>query len=303
MSRTNVSAGSSLKSAWRATPALLTSTSTRPHRSTARATVASTASRSATSHASARARSSPPSAVASARRRSSRRATSTTRAPRAARSRASCSPMPLEAPVTITTRSRKSVRRATATAGSGAGYETQREPDEGGHHPRPEQLRVVHREPALVLPHAGTCKRAQRHVADLVRDLHGEVVRRAVRGVAELHRGPDAAERLQQHAPDTADEEPRLLDDGKRRPMMRGPVGEEEDVTRLLLHDAVEDLDQRTGEECGVGRDPEEAEGEEGVEAIPGAHAHESPLGIARDLGLVVRVWDRVVPEQEIEQA
>ena len=83
---------------------------------------------------------------------------------------------------------------------------------------------------------------------------------------------------------------------------MRGPVGEEEDVPRLLLHHAVEDVDELGAEEAGVGGDAEEAEGEERIEALAVAHAHEAPLRVARHLGLLVRVRDRVVGEQVVEQ-
>jgi hypothetical protein len=44
---------------------------------------------------------------------------------------------------------------------------------------------------------------------------------------------------------------------------MRGPVREEQDVPRLLLHHAVEDVDELGAEEAGVGGDAKEAEGEE----------------------------------------
>ena len=61
-------------------------------------------------------------------------------------------------------------------------------------------------------------------------------------------------------------------------------------------------VDQRRREEAGVGRDPEEPEGEERVEALAVAHAQEAPLGIARPLGRVVGIRDVVVPEQALEQ-
>src|SRR5262249_33626890 len=222
----------------------------RPRRAGRGGRTAWMAGRWATSQGTASACRSPPSSAASARRRSSRRATSATRAPRAARSRASWAPMPLDAPVTSATRSRKSERRATA-ARSGArrvaGHEAQREPDERGDHARSQQTGVVGRQPQVVLPHADASERRERDVADLVRDLHGEVVARR-RAVPELEGRAPPAERLQRHATGTAHEEPGLLDERQLHAAIRCPVAEEENVSRLLLHDAVEDLDERRRE-------------------------------------------------------
>src|SRR5262249_9492422 len=93
-------------------PALLTTTSMRPKRSAARAAMLSTNVRSPTSPASASA--DPPRARHSSATWSSsarRRAEITTLAPRLARSRASCRPMPEEAPVTMATRPREAMSR------------------------------------------------------------------------------------------------------------------------------------------------------------------------------------------------
>src|SRR4051812_40632696 len=83
------------------TPALLTSTSTRPSSCRTRSAAVTRASRSVTSAAMARAP--PPSSWARAVIRSMRRASSTTVCPAAASDRAVAAPMPEEAPVTTAT--------------------------------------------------------------------------------------------------------------------------------------------------------------------------------------------------------
>ena len=54
-----------------------------------------------------------------------------------------------------------------------------------------------------------------------------------------------------------------------------GPVDDEEDVPRLLLHDLVEDVGQRLREDLGIDSQAEEPEGEEGIEALSVARAQE----------------------------
>src|SRR5436190_11093834 len=85
------------------TPALLTSTSTRPSSDFARSMSECAAASSETSHVTASA--SPPMREASASMRSERRAASTTPNPASARATAVASPIPDEAPVTTATRS------------------------------------------------------------------------------------------------------------------------------------------------------------------------------------------------------
>src|SRR6266478_180470 len=85
-------------------------------------------------------------------------------------------------------------------------------------------------------------------------------------------------------------------------PAVRHPVGEEEDVARLLLHHAVEALHQRAGEDARVRRQPEEPEGEEGVEALPIPHAQEAPLRVARAHPLAVGDGNAVVREHAFQE-
>ena len=85
-------------------PAFATTTSMPPNASTAASASARTWSHSVTSHGTASARPDPPSSAATASMRSADRAASTTRCPAAAAPRAIASPMPLDAPVTSTTR-------------------------------------------------------------------------------------------------------------------------------------------------------------------------------------------------------
>src|SRR5207247_1936854 len=85
-------------------------------------------------------------------------------------------------------------------------------------------------------------------------------------------------------------------------PAVRHPVGEEEDVARLLLHHAVEALDQRAGEDARVRRQAEEPEGEEGVEALPIPHAKEAPLRVAWAHALAAGDRDAVVREHAFQE-
>src|SRR5215813_136067 len=269
----------------------------RPYRSSTRATVRSTAAWSATSQAMATA--SPPAraiSAASASSRSTRRATSATRIPRAARSRASCAPIPLEAPVT-----RPTVPRQSVSPGIGpARREAQREADQAWDEAGSQQPRIVAGEPALVLADADVTELAQRHFADRFRHLHREVV--AGVGVAQLERRSQPADGLQRHAETAPQVEPRLAGDRQLQPSVRHPVREEEDVPCLLLHDTVEDADQRGGEDAGLGGHVEEPEGEEGVEALPVAHAEETPLGVPGLLARRVGHLDAVVRREALEQ-
>src|SRR5436305_11368878 len=85
-------------------------------------------------------------------------------------------------------------------------------------------------------------------------------------------------------------------------PAVRHPVGEEEDVARLLLHDAVEALDQRAGEDARVCRQAEEPEGEEGVEALPVPHAQKAPLRVARAHALAAGDGNAVVRQHALQE-
>src|SRR5438034_7487774 len=85
-------------------------------------------------------------------------------------------------------------------------------------------------------------------------------------------------------------------------PAVRHPVGEEEDVARLLLHHAVEALDQRAGEDARVRRQAEEPEGEEGVEALPIPHAKEAPLRVARAHTLAAGDGNAVVRQHALQE-
>src|SRR5947209_18891679 len=85
-------------------------------------------------------------------------------------------------------------------------------------------------------------------------------------------------------------------------PAVRHPVGEEEDVARLLLHHAVEALHQRAGEDARVRRQAEEPEGEEGVEALPIPHAKEAPLRVAWAHTLAAGDRDAVVREHAFQE-
>ena len=85
-------------------------------------------------------------------------------------------------------------------------------------------------------------------------------------------------------------------------PAVRHPVGEEEDVARLLLHHAVEALDQRAGEDARVRRQAEEPEGEEGVEALPIPHAKEAPLRVARAHALAAGDGNAEVREHALQE-
>src|SRR5438445_7889104 len=294
----------SLKSTWRPYPALLTSRSTRPARSTILPTSASTLARSDTSQTWTVA--SPPArriSVATSSRRSARRANSATRMPCAARSWASCAPMPLEAPVTMPTVSRKSARRTT---GSGRGTAVARrqgaegEPDEVRNERRSQQAGVVASEPALVLVDAGLGERPERHLADRLRYLHREVVAR-VRG-AEVQRRPHAAEGLEREPEAASHEEPRSAFERQAEPAVCYPVGEEEDVPRFFVHDAVERAYEGVREESRVGREPEEPEREERVEALAVSHPEERPLRVARRGRPAVADGDAVTLRQALEQ-
>src|SRR5439155_7276783 len=94
------------------------------------------------------------------------------------------------------------------------------------------------------------------------------------------------------------DEEMRLAVERQVEPSVGDPVREEEDVPRLLLHDAVEALDEWRREDARIARQPEEPEREERVEALPVAHAQETPLGVARPVPSPVGDGDAVVREQ-----
>src|SRR3989442_1461355 len=85
-------------------------------------------------------------------------------------------------------------------------------------------------------------------------------------------------------------------------PAVRHPVGEEEDVARLLLHHAVEALHQRAGEDARVRRQAEEPEGEEGVEALPIPHAQEAPLRVARAHPLAGGDGNALGPEHAFQE-
>ena len=130
--RAIASGAMSSKRCWTPYPALLTSTSRRPQVSMTfgrTASVSSSAVRSAWS-----ASASPPAATSSSRSRSSRsrrRATSATRHPRAANIRDAACPMPLDAPVTTTTRGSDPVPcdMAALLHGSVSGLRTARRRD------------------------------------------------------------------------------------------------------------------------------------------------------------------------------
>src|SRR5439155_13023439 len=85
-------------------------------------------------------------------------------------------------------------RRAVLAA---RGHE-QRLAYEPRHEAGPQQARIVAREPALVLAEAGLGERPERHLADRVGDLHGEVV--ALLRVAQLERRAHTPERLERDA-------------------------------------------------------------------------------------------------------
>src|SRR5262245_56123758 len=230
--------------------------------------------------------------------------------PRAARSRASWAPMPLDAPVTMPAVSRKSrspaiglARRAARdrrSAGPAAGHDAQHLTDEARHESRAEELRIVEGETALVLGETRLGEAPQRHLADRLGHLHGEVVARVV--AAKLERRADAPERLQRDAETTPHEEAGLAVERELQAPVRHPVDEEQDVARLLLHHAVEALDQGPREDAGIRGEPEEAEGEERVEALPVPHAQEAPLGIAGPLARTVGACDLVVREHALKQ-
>src|SRR5438876_232507 len=76
---------------------------------------------------------------------------------------------------------------------------------EARHEPGPQQARVVAREPALVLAEARLGELPERHLADRLGHLHGEVV--ALVRATQLERRLHAPERLERDAEATAHQE------------------------------------------------------------------------------------------------
>src|SRR5207247_7029011 len=109
-------------------------------------------------------------------------------------------------------------------------------------------------------------------------------------------------ERVERETEDTSAQEAGIAVERQMQPAVRNPVGKEEDVARLLLHDAVEALDQRAGEDARVCRQAEEPEGEEGVEALPVPHAQKAPLRVARAHALAAGDGNAEVREHALQE-
>src|SRR5439155_23792866 len=94
------------------------------------------------------------------------------------------------------------VRRRADPAARG---HAQRLAHEARHEPGPQQAWIVLRDAALVLAETGLGERPERHLADRVGHLHGEVV--ALVRSAQLERRPHSAERLERDAETAARQE------------------------------------------------------------------------------------------------
>src|SRR5215831_18370764 len=79
---------------------------------------------------------------------------------------------------------------------------------------------------------------------------------------------------------------------------MGEPVDEEDDVPGLFLHDVIEDVEQRVGNEGVLARELEETEGAEGVEAFLETEVDERLHGVGRDLDLHLAGVELVEPDQ-----
>src|SRR5207253_146110 len=111
-------------------------------------------------------------------------------------------------------------------------------------------------------------------------------------------RGAYPAEGLERETEPAPHEEPGAPLERQAEPPVRYPVCEEEDVPRLLLHDAVEEVDQRLRKQPGVGREAEQPESEERIEALAVRLVELRPADVAH-LVAVMRV-DELPAEERL---